>query len=170
MTIMADTKMQILNDLEVTKMIKRLAFQVYERNFDEKELVIAGINGQGMAIARLLIAELNSISKIKIHELEIELAKENPGKDNIKLSKSVVLENKCVVVVDDVLNTARTFVYALLPFIGTKTKKIQTLVLVDRNHRSFPISADYIGLSLSTTLQEHVEVTMVKNKVSVYLR
>lgn len=161
--------MQILTDIEVNRMIKRLAFQVYERNFDEKELIIAGINGQGSSIARLLCDELISISPIKIKYIEVVLNKENPAKKEVTLSEKVNLSNATVILVDDVLNTARTFVYALLPFLGADTKKLQTLVLVDRNHRSFPIRADYIGMSLSTTLQEHVKVTMEKKKVSVFL-
>jgi pyrimidine operon attenuation protein/uracil phosphoribosyltransferase len=166
---MAATKTQILTDTEVTKMLKRLAFQVYERNSDQKELIIAGIKGPGTAISRLLCEELSNICKIKLRNIEIQLDKDQYGKDNVSLSEKIDLEDKCVVVVDDVLNTARTFVYALLPFIGTKTRRIQTLVLVDRNHRSFPVSADYIGISLSTTLQEHVHVVIDKKKVNIYL-
>lgn len=166
---MTATKMQILTDSEISKMLKRLAYQVYERNFDEKELVIAGICGQGNAVAKLLCDELLDISPLKIHCIEIQLDKESPNKNNVGINPNIKLENKCVIVVDDVLNTAKTFAYALLPFMGLKVKKLQTLVLVDRNHRLFPISADYIGMSLSTTLQEHVTVTIEKKKVSVFL-
>ena len=166
---MTATKMQILTDSEVSKMLKRLAYQVYERNFDEKELVIAGICGQGNAVAKLLCEELGEISPIKIQFIEVQLDKENPTKNKVAINPSIKLENKCVIVVDDVLNTAKTFAYALLPFMGLKIKKLQTLVLVDRNHRLFPISADFIGMSLSTTLQEHVTVSIEKKKVKVFL-
>lgn len=164
------SKTQILTGSEVNNMLKRLAYQVYEQNFDEKELIIAGIAGNGTTIARLLNEELNSICKIKTRILDINLNKKSPGKENISLSADIRIEGKCVVVVDDVLNTGRTFVYALLPFVGKQAKKIQALVLADRNHRAFPISADFIGISLSTTLQEHVEVKIHKNQVSVYLK
>jgi len=150
-------------------MIKRMAYQVYERNFDEKELVIAGINGNGSKIAELIDNELKSISKIKTTFIEIQFDKSNPGENDIKLSKKVELTGKSILIVDDVLNTARTFAYALLPFAGIRTNKIQSLVLVDRNHRSFPITADFVGMELSTTLQEHIEVSLKGGKVNVYL-
>lgn len=161
---------QILNDSQVSRMIKRLAYQVYERNFDEKDLIVAGINDKGAAVAELLAKELAGISKINIHFSRIFLNKENPTADQVGLKPLPELSQKPVLVVDDVLNTGRTFVYALLPFVGKGTKKIQTLVLVDRNHRLFPISADFIGISLSTTLQEHVEVTIRKEKINVFLK
>jgi pyrimidine operon attenuation protein/uracil phosphoribosyltransferase len=74
-----------------------------------------------------------------------------------------------VVLVDDVLNTGRTLIYAMVPFLAAKVKSIQVAVLVDRNHHSFPVNADYKGISLQTTLQEHVTVVMEKRKISVYL-
>ncbi len=163
-------KTQILSDSDVRKTMKRLAYQVYERNFDEKEIVIAGITGRGTAVAEMLSQELQEICKLKVKFTEIRLDKDNPSKDGVTLHPAVVPEGKCIVVVDDVLNTGKTLVYALLPFVGSKPKKIQTLVLVDRNHKAFPVSADYIGISLSTTLQEHVEVSIEKGKVNVYLK
>lgn len=166
---MGASKMQILSPAEVEMTLKRLAWQIYERNLDEKELVIAGINGQGTAIAGLICKELAAISKLKIHYTEVLFDKHQPAADRIYLSHPVSFKKKSVIVIDDVVNTARTFVYALLPFIGSGASKVQTLVLVDRNHRSFPISADYIGISLSTTLQEHVSVDLKGDKVSVFL-
>lgn len=161
---------QILNDKQISRMIKRLAFQVYESNFDEKELIVAGVSGKGDAVAALLARELGEISKIKVHVTSVLLNKDQLNREQVKLGIPIPLTNKSVLVVDDVLNTGRTFVYALLPFVGMGIKKIQTLVLVDRNHRLYPISADFIGMSLSTTLQEHVDVTIQKGKVNVYLR
>ncbi len=167
---MPSAKIQILNDAGVRKTLKRLAYQVYERNSDEKEIVIVGIAGRGAMIAEMLLQELSEICKIKILLNEILFNQKNPSRQTTQLSKEMNLNDKCVVVVDDVLNTGKTFMYAMLPFIETKPKRIQTLVLVDRNHKAFPISADYIGISLSTTLQEHVEVSIEKNKVNVFLK
>jgi pyrimidine operon attenuation protein/uracil phosphoribosyltransferase len=167
---MSSPNVQILNDLQVKQIIKRIAYQVYENHFNEKDLVIAGIDGRGTYIAQLLFDELVSISKIKIELLNITLDKVNPTGSTVKLSnENAKIADKNVIVVDDVLNTGRTLVYALTPFIRAKAKRIQIAVLVDRNHKDFPVMADYTGMQLSTTLQEHVSVTIEKKKVNVYL-
>jgi pyrimidine operon attenuation protein/uracil phosphoribosyltransferase len=167
---MSQTAIQILDDSQVKQIIKRIAYQVYENHFNDKELIIAGIDGRGTHIARLLFSELEQISKLKLHLLNISLDKLNPIGSNVQLSdEAVKITDKNVIVVDDVLNTGRTLVYALTPFIRAKAKKIQIAVLVDRNHKNFPVSADYRGIELSTTMQEHVSVTIERKKVNVYL-
>ncbi len=167
---MSSPNVQILNDLQVKQIIKRIAYQVYENHFNEKNLVIAGIDGRGTYIAQLLYDELVSISNIKIELLNITLDKVNPTGSTVKLSnENAKIADRNVIVVDDVLNTGRTLVYALTPFIRAKAKRIQIAVLVDRNHKDFPVMADYTGMQLSTTLQEHVSVTIEKKKVNVYL-
>ncbi len=167
---MSDKTIQILDDSQVKQIIKRIAYQIFENHFNDKELVLAGIDGRGTHIAQLLYNELTTISKIKVQLLNIELDKTNPTGSGVKLSDDKVrLTDQNVIVVDDVLNTGRTLVYALTPFIRAKAKKIQIAVLVDRNHKNFPVSADYRGMELSTTLQEHVSVTIEKKKVNVYL-
>lgn len=163
-------KIQILTDKQVKQILKRLAYQVYENNFNEKEIIIAGISGQGNLVAELLCTELAEICKIKILTTNINLDKENLAQQQVVLSNTKIdVSNKVVVVVDDVLNTGKTMLYSLMPLVSAKARKIQTLVLVDRNHISFPIKANYIGTALSTTLQEHIEVSIVKGKVNVYL-
>jgi pyrimidine operon attenuation protein/uracil phosphoribosyltransferase len=87
----------------------------------------------------------------------------------LKLETQQSVKDKVVIVVDDVLNTGKTMLYSLIPLVNDKARKIQTLVLVDRNHISFPVKANYVGTALSTTLQEHIEVTISKGKVDVYL-
>lgn len=164
-------KTQILSDQQVKQILKRLAYQVYEKNFNEKELIVAGIEGRGVKVAELLCTELASICKIKLHTTDIVLDKSNPAEKQVVLGNTKLkVSGKPVVVVDDVLNTGKTLLYALIPFVKDKSSKIQTLVLVDRNHKTFPVSADYVGTQLSTTLQEHVEVTIEKGKVNVYLK
>ncbi len=163
-------KTQILSDAQVKQILKRLAYQVYESNFNEKELVIAGIEGRGEQVAALLCQELTEIGKIKLSTTSIVMDKSNPTEKQIVLNNAVKVNNKVVIVVDDVLNTGKTLMYALIPLVKDKARKIKTLVLVDRNHKSFPIAADYVGTALSTTLQEHIEVNITRNKVNVYLK
>lgn len=161
---------QILNDLQVKQILKRIAYQVYENNFNEKELIIGGVEGNGFIVAQMLHEQLSAISKLKLSLIKISLNKKEPSEKNVVLSdEKIILKNKNVLLVDDVLNTGRTMIYAFLPFVKAHSKKIQTLVLVDRDHKSFPVSADFIGISLSTTLQEHVSVTIEKKKVNVFL-
>jgi pyrimidine operon attenuation protein/uracil phosphoribosyltransferase len=167
---MSQTAIQILDDSQVKQIIKRIAYQVFENHFNDKDLIIAGIDGRGAHIAGLLFDELSTISKIKLKLLTITLDKINPTGSSVQLSDdNISITDKNVIVVDDVLNTGRTLVYALTPFIRAKAKKIQIAVLVDRNHKNFPVSADYRGMELSTTLQEHVSVTIERKKVNVYL-
>jgi pyrimidine operon attenuation protein/uracil phosphoribosyltransferase len=167
---MMSGKTQILSDKQVKQILKRLAYQVYENNFNEKELVIAGIEGRGVKVAELLCNELAEICKIKLSVTDIVLDKSNPAQKQVILSNNKLsVKEKVVVVVDDVLNTGKTMLYSLIPLVNDKARKIQTLVLVDRNHILFPVKANYVGTALSTTLQEHIEVTISKGKVNVYL-
>jgi pyrimidine operon attenuation protein/uracil phosphoribosyltransferase len=166
---MAVARTQILNHNQVKQIVKRMAYQVFERNFDEKELIIAGVSGRGETIATLLAEELKEISKSQIELISVSVDKKNPSESSTQLSKTLKLQHKKAIIVDDVLNTGRTLMYALLPFLKANSGQIQIAVLVDRNHKTFPVSADYIGTSLATTLQEHVTVEIERKKVSVFL-
>ena len=163
-------KTQILNHQQVLQILKRMAFQIVERNFDAKEIVLAHISGQGKAVADLLEKFLLEITKQKITRLTIQIDKAAPSADTVILdSKIKFKESSPIVLVDDVLNSGRTLVYAMLPFLEKKVSKIQIAVLVDRSYKSFPLEANFIGTSLSTTLQEHVSVIYQKGKISVFL-
>jgi pyrimidine operon attenuation protein / uracil phosphoribosyltransferase len=151
----------LLNSDQITQKIKRIAWEIYERNYYETGIVIAGIDKEGYEFARRLVIELKAISPLHLKLVKIKLQKHAPFLPAIELD--IVpenLENGVVIVADDVLNTGRTLWYAISPFLGYKLKKLQTAVIVDRNHRLFPIRADYVGFTLSTTLHEHVSVNM----------
>ncbi len=163
-------KTEIVDHLQVEKIIKRLAYQIYERNFDVKELIIASIEGQGKEVALLISDELKKISKINVKNISIRINKVNPETESILLSDpDIKLNDKTIVLVDDVLNTGRTLLFGIMPFLNQKLKSIQVAVLVERSHNSFPISADFVGISLQTTLQEHVSVIMKNHKINIYL-
>jgi pyrimidine operon attenuation protein/uracil phosphoribosyltransferase len=146
----------VLNREAVQRKMKRMALQVAEQNSDEKELVIAGIAGNGEIVAKCLIEHLQKITELTTTYIKIQLNKKEPF--DVMLDTPVALSNKVVIMVDDVANTGKTMLYALKPFLNVNPKKIQTLVLVERSHKLFPVQTDYAGLSIATTLQEHIAV------------
>jgi len=150
------TKNCILNKAAIDQKMKRMALEVAEQNFDEKELIIAGINGNGEVVARSLAKELKNVHGFDVRMTTIQLNKKNPLE--VSLKDSMELTGKSIIIVDDVANTGRIILYALKPFLNCTPKKIQTFVLVERSHKLFPIQNDYTGLSVATTLQEHISV------------
>lgn len=167
---MVNNKVTVLNHTQIRQKINRIAHELYETNFDEKELYLVGITGQGLTLARRLRELLENISGKKIMLLEITLDKDNPLSKEVKLSTDLSnLEGKPVILVDDVLNSGRTLIYSAQYLLQAPLKKLQTVCLVDRWHRRFPIRADFVGLTLSTTLQEHIEVVFNNENDNVYL-
>ncbi|MDX1628970.1 MAG: phosphoribosyltransferase family protein [Fulvivirga sp.] len=166
-----ETQTLILNDKQVDQKIKRIAFEIYENNFKEKQIVLAGIQDKGYDLARLLLQALQEIATFKVILVGVTLDKSKPTQSEIKLDcKPEDLADKCIVLIDDVLNTARTMAYSLKPFLNVKIKKLETAVLVNRSLTQFPVSCKYTGYELSTTINEHVEVVLEKGAKAVYLR
>jgi pyrimidine operon attenuation protein/uracil phosphoribosyltransferase len=162
-------KTLILNERQVQQKIKRMAYEIFEHNFKEKGIVIAGIDGQGYILAKLLIKEVKNISPLEIKLVKVSLDKLSPLQGEVTLDCDLKeLKKKCVILVDDVLNTGRTFAYGMKPFLTIDVKKIETAVLVNRSHPLFPIYPQYTGYELATTIKDHVEVRL-GNEISVYL-
>lgn len=160
----------ILDAPQVKQKIKRMAFEIYEHNFKEKNIVIAGIEGQGYTLAKFLAKEVGAISPVEVKLVKIRLDKTAPQQSDVTLDCDLKeIRKKCVILVDDVLNTGRTFAYGMKPFLSVEVKKIETAVLVNRSHTLFPIYPQYTGYKLSTTLTEHVEVKLEKDDTAVYL-
>ena len=163
-------KAQILSSKDVDRKLLRLSWEVYENNIKEKEIYIVGIEKRGYILAKKIAKYLNQISSIKVNLKSLKIDKDEPyhGKVELNLSEKE-FTNKVVVLVDDVLNSGKTLMYSSKFFLNTKLKKLSVLVLIDRNHNLFPIKADYIGLSLSTTLQEYIDVNLTTKPKGVYL-
>ena len=162
-------KKKILNNLQIKKKIKRISLQIIESNNSEEEIIIGGIEKNGFIISKKISDEIKNNSDIKVKLCKIIIDKKNPRK---QISTSLKLEdyqNKSMVLIDDVLNSGSTLIYAVKHFLDTDIKKIKTAVLVDRNHKKFPIKADFKGLSLSTSIQNHVEVIFDQNKIEGFL-
>jgi len=161
----------VLTPEQIEQKILRLAYQLYENNHEEKEIVIAGINGRGYILAQWLSRILRDISPLKVILGELKIDKDNPLSELITFSISdKELEGKVVLVVDDVVNSGKTLIHGVKHFLSFPTKKLRTLVMVDRSHNTYPVRADYIGISLSTSLREHVSVELEKGKATVYLQ
>jgi pyrimidine operon attenuation protein/uracil phosphoribosyltransferase len=166
---MVADKTLILDARQVQQKIKRMAYEIFEHNFKEKIVVIAGIDGQGYILAKLLAREIESISPLEIKLVKVSLDKVAPQQSEVTLDCDLKdLKKKCIVLVDDVLNTGRTFAYGMTPFLTIEVKKIETAVLVNRSHTLFPINPQYTGYELATTIKDHVEVKL-GNETSVYL-
>ena len=143
--------------------IHRMAYEIVEQNVNEKQIILAGIKENGSVIATALYQFLKEIFKGEIKIIEIKIDKKDPK--NISLSEKINFDNKVILVVDDVANSGKTLLYALRPFLDFYPKKIQTLVLVERSYKEFPVSPDYVGLSVSTASTEKIIVAVSKGKI-----
>ena len=153
---MGTEKNYILSKEVAEKKLRRMAYEILENNIDEKEIILAGIRESGSVVARVIQKMFAEISSIKTELITVTLDKRQPVV--VSLSKKNDFNNKVIILVDDVSNSGKTLLYALKPFIEYHPKKIQTLVLVERTHTSFPVRPDYVGLSIATTIQEHIFV------------
>lgn len=156
-------KNYILDEGTAARKLQRMAYEILENNLDEPEITLAGIRDPGSVIARNIQQLLYNISQIKVQIIDISLDKKNPGE--ITLSADIDFNNKVIVIVDDVANSGKTMLYAMKPFLAFQPKKIQTLALVERTHKKYPVKTDYVGLSVATTLQEHIYVDVEESVI-----
>lgn len=160
----------ILSDKEISQKILRMAYEIYENNLKEKEIILAGISGQGIVLAEALSKAIQKISPIETSVAKVSIDKQSPQSSEISIDKDPKeLRKKVIILVDDVLNTGRTFAYGMRPFLTFDLKKLEVAVLVDRGHTLFPVSAKYKGYELSTTLNENVIVTLDSKTKAVHL-
>lgn len=163
-----ENKNVILTQAAIEKKIERIAYEIYEHNYDEPSVILVGIWDRGSILTHKIAEHLRRIATFNIEVLEIKLDKQAPRE--VTLSKETDFTGKVVVLIDDVANSGRTMLYALKPFLQYLPKKIQTAVLVDRRHKSFPLSVDFVGYSLSTTLKDMVMVDVEGDEIkSAYL-
>jgi len=166
---MEATKNYILDKAIAAKKLKRMAYEILENNINEDYIILAGIRESGSVVARNIQQLLSGISSVKTDLIMITLDKHLPK--DVKLSRQLDFNNKVIIVIDDVANSGKTLLYALKPFLDYQPQKIQTLILVERSHKTFPIHPDYVGLSIATTLQEHIYVEVNSEEVlGAYLK
>jgi pyrimidine operon attenuation protein/uracil phosphoribosyltransferase len=157
-------KNYILSKEVAQKKLQRMAYEIIERNVGENEIILAGIKENGLVIAKKMQEFLRGVFNGRLDLIEISLDKKNVS--GINISPEVNLNEKVVIVVDDVVNAGRTLLYALRPILEFYPKKIQTLVLVERTHKAFPVTSDYVGLSIATTVEEHIIVEVEGDEIN----
>ncbi len=159
----------IMNQAVAEQKMRRMALEIIENNFEEDELILAGIHENGSVVAGNIQAMIAEFSSIKTKLISISLDKRMPAE--VTLSDTMNFDNKVIIVIDDVANSGKTLMYSLKPFLQYRPKKIQSLVLVERSHNSFPVHSDYAGISIATTLQEHIYVEVTNGNITgAYLK
>lgn len=160
----------ILQPEQIQQKLERMAYEIYEEHCDESHLYLVGVNNKGYILSQQLLTILQRISDLKIELLHVVLDPSAPTEKPIQAELGDWINGKPVVIVDDVANTGRTMLFAMKPFLEYLPKSIQIAVLVDREHKQYPVATDFVGLSLSTTLQEHINVVVENNDIqAVYL-
>ena len=159
-----EQRKQIMTAEVANKKLRRMALQVVEQNYNETQLILIGIKASGSVIAEKIGQYLKEVFSGEVVILELSMDKKNPL--NISLDSTMDLNDKIIILIDDVANSGRTMLYALKPLLNQLPKKVQTLALVERTHKSFPVDVDYVGYSISTTLDEHILVEVADGEVT----
>lgn len=159
----------ILNTVQINQKIKRIAYQIYESNSNEKEVIIAGIVGNGYIFAEKIVKVLQEISTLNVIICEVHIHKKKPLELITTSIEVSAYKNKSLVLVDDVLNSGTTLIYGVKHFLNVPLKRFKTAILVNRNHKKYPVKADFKGVSLSTSIKEHVQVDFSENESKAYL-
>ena len=159
----------ILDHVQIHQKIKRIAYQIYESNSNETEVIIAGIVGNGYIFAEKLVATLTEISNLQVTICEVTINKKKPLEPITTSLKVENYKNKSLVLVDDVLNSGTTLIYGVKHFLDVPLKRFKTAVLVNRNHKKYPVKADFKGVSLSTSIKEHIQVDFSDQEAKAYL-
>lgn len=159
----------ILTNEQIQNKTKRIAYQIYEANWNEKEIVVAGIHGNGYIFAKNIASIIENISSVKVLLVEVLMDKKKPIKPISTDVSHELYKNKALILVDDVLNSGTTLMYGVKHFLEVPLKRFNTAVLVNRNHKKYPVKADFKGISLSTSMKEHVSIVFEKDKAFAIL-
>lgn len=164
-----EDKKVIINDNQIRSKLKRISYQILETNLQNSMLVIAGIESNGYLIAKELKKILNKLSNIEVILCKVKIDKKNPRKPIETSISKEEYSNKSIILVDDVLNSGSTLIYAVKHFLEVELSQFKTAVLVNRNHKKFPVKADFKGISLSTSIQSQVIVEFKGSKINALL-
>ena len=160
---------KILNDKKIKKILKRIAYQILEGNLNESEIFLIGIKNNGFEIAQLIKVELEKISNIEIQMYPLVIDKKDLNKKILKEINLKKMSNKTAILVDDVLNTGKTLIHAVKYILNSPLSSLITVVLIDRNHKKFPIKADIKGISVSTSIEQRINLVIENNKLNAII-
>lgn len=161
---MSEPRNYFLSADAASRKLHRMAFEIAEQlGEDDNELILAGIRDNGVILANIIAGHLSELFQGSIKVIEVSLNKRDPG--DVDMSEHLNYDNSVVILIDDVTNTGKTLLYALKPFLDFHPRRIHTLTLVERSHKLFPVTSDFVGISLATTLQEHIFVEVKDGKV-----
>lgn len=155
--------MVILDKDKIELRLQRMALEIAERNYRVNELTVLGISGSGHKVAAQLAQTLKDVGGFTVSTAELQIDKQQPQK--IQAFPEGTFDGKTIILVDDVSNSGKTMFYAFHVFHSSRPRSVQTLVLVERMHKSFPVQIDYVGANISTAENEYVSVTMDENSV-----
>ena len=161
-------KTEVLDEDQILRICNRFAFQILENSIDSDVIHIIGIKEKGFDIAKIVERELKSITKKNISLSSIKIDKKNP-KDSVLSDSNLNKNIDTIFLIDDVLNTGKTLIYTLSFLLKFNFKSIKTLVLIDRNHKQFPIKVDYKGISLSTNINDNIKLLNDNKKLKAIL-
>ena len=161
-------KTEVLDQDQILRICNRFAFQILENSIDSDVIHIIGIKEKGFDIAKIVERELKSITKKNISLSSIKIDKKNP-KDSVLSDSNLNKNVDTIFLIDDVLNTGKTLIYSLSYLLKFNFKSIKTLVLIDRNHKQFPIKVDYKGISLSTNINDNIKLLNDNKKLKAIL-
>ena len=153
----------ILNSNQIVQKIKRLSYELYENNLEEKKVILLGINSNGNILSNRIKKNLDNLFPVNIESYNLKIDVNNSTLNKLDLERDS-LNGKVVIIVDDVLNSGKTIAYSINLILPFYPKKIEVAVLVDRSHKKFPILAKYSGVKLNTTINEHVKIDFKKNE------
>ena len=160
----------ILNQNKINKIVRRLAYQILESNINSTEIILIGIQQNGYNLSKIIFEELKTITEIKTELFFVKINKKSPLKNIVFECEKEYLKNKSIVLIDDVLNTGKTLIYCTKSLLDVELNSFKTVVLIDRNHKKFPIKVDYKGISVSTSIADHIELIFEKNNIHALIK
>ena len=162
-------KNQVLDHKKIIRICNRLAYQIIENSENKKSIILVGIKEKGYEVSKLIMQELNKICSNKIILRYIEIDKTSP-KNSLKCNlESTFKSSEKVFLIDDVLNTGKTLMYSVNKLLDYDFNSIKTVVLIDRNHKKFPVKVDFKGISLSTNYDDTVKLNFKKNNLEAII-
>lgn len=160
---MSDKK-YILSAEEAQQKLKRMSLEIAESLSGQAgDVLLIGVQNSGVVIAEAIGNLLRPCLDKKVDIISVKLNKQHP--DKVELSEILPLNGLNIILIDDVTNSGKTLLYALKPLLDWHPRTIQTLVMVERMHKTYPVKPDFVGLSISTTLEEHIQVETVDGKI-----